>query len=76
MENIKKEETKKMKSKRCKQCNKKTGLNYFECKCGNEFCAEHRYSYEHNCSFDHKKIHLETIKNNNPLIVAAKMEKL
>ena len=42
--------------KRCqfRDCRKKLPLARFPCKCGEYFCEKHRYSSEHNCSFDYK----------------------
>ncbi len=43
----------KEKKKRCGCCNKKLGLITFPCKCGGEFCALHRSSEDHTCSYDY-----------------------
>jgi len=44
----------KAKKRRCGMCKKKIGLTGFECKCGNLYCAIHRYADVHNCTFDYK----------------------
>lgn len=38
----------------CWECNRKVGLLGFACKCKYIFCAEHRYSDKHTCTFDYK----------------------
>ena len=65
--------TKKIKQK-CKVCKKKLGIvMVFDCKCGGVFCAEHRYAYEHACTWDHKGEQKKKIEQNNPLVVADKV---
>ncbi|KAJ0961744.1 hypothetical protein J5N97_000063 [Dioscorea zingiberensis] len=34
---------------RCNACKKRVGLTGFNCRCGNIFCAVHRYSDKHSC---------------------------
>ncbi len=46
---------KKTSRNRCNFCNKKLGLTIFECKCGGNYCTKHRYDFEHECDYDHKK---------------------
>ncbi len=66
------------KSKRCTCCNKKTGLMGFNCRCGGNFCANHRHADQHNCqeieSF--KKRDLEVLKKQNEKVIADKLEKI
>jgi predicted nucleic acid binding AN1-type Zn finger protein len=66
------------KSKRCTCCNKKTGLMGFNCRCGGNFCANHRHADQHNCkeieSF--KKTDIEVLKKQNEKVVADKLEKI
>lgn len=40
---------------RCSICNRKTGLNYFECKCNPlaKYCDDHRYGWKHECTLNH-----------------------
>jgi len=51
---------------RCFQCNKKTGLTGFECKCGYTFCAAHRHAEDHGCAFDHKAHGRQILAQQNP----------
>ena len=66
----------KKKKNRCLNCKKKVGLMGFDCRCGGLFCAIHRYSDKHECTFDYKEFGAKQIKNNNPVIVASKVEKI
>ncbi|CAD5172175.1 unnamed protein product [Musa acuminata subsp. malaccensis] len=61
---------------RCSTCRKKVGLTGFRCRCGDLFCASHRYSDTHDCSFDYKAAGREQIAKANPLIRAAKIIKI
>ncbi len=38
---------------RCAVCARKLGLLGFECRCGQELCANHRLSFQHACGYDH-----------------------
>ncbi|XP_077214708.1 zinc finger A20 and AN1 domain-containing stress-associated protein 5-like [Tasmannia lanceolata] len=58
---------------RCSGCRKKVGLTGFRCRCGDLFCAEHRYSDRHVCSFDYKAAGREAIARENPVVRAAKI---
>uniref|UniRef100_A0A0D3BFL0 AN1-type domain-containing protein n=1 Tax=Brassica oleracea var. oleracea TaxID=109376 RepID=A0A0D3BFL0_BRAOL len=51
---------------RCSGCRKKVGLTGFRCRCGDLFCAEHRYSDRHDCSYDYKIAGREAIARENP----------
>jgi hypothetical protein len=49
--------------KKCKVCNKKVGINGYECKCDTSavFCDTHKYTFAHECvksNFDSHKKHL------------------
>ena len=66
----------KKKKNRCLTCKKKVGLTGFTCRCGGLFCSLHRYSEEHACDFDYKKLGAEEIKKSNPLIIAKKVEEI
>ncbi|RRT37201.1 hypothetical protein B296_00042359, partial [Ensete ventricosum] len=46
---------------RCSSCRKRVGLTGFRCRCGELFCAGHRYSDTHDCSFDYKAAGRESI---------------
>ncbi|KAJ4872996.1 Zinc finger A20 and AN1 domain-containing stress-associated protein 5 [Raphanus sativus] len=61
---------------RCSGCRKKVGLTGFRCRCGDLFCAEHRYSDRHDCSYDYKTAGREAIARENPVVKAAKMVKV
>ncbi|XP_062452342.1 AN1-type zinc finger protein 5-like isoform X2 [Rhea pennata] len=66
----------KQKKNRCFTCRKKIGLTGFDCRCGNLFCAIHRYSDMHACPYDYKAEAAEKIRKENPIIVAEKIQKL
>uniref|UniRef100_H3B0C9 Zinc finger AN1-type containing 5 n=1 Tax=Latimeria chalumnae TaxID=7897 RepID=H3B0C9_LATCH len=66
----------KQKKNRCFTCRKKVGLTGFDCRCGNLFCAVHRYSDKHDCPYDYKAEAAEKIRKENPIIVAEKIQKL
>ncbi|VDP11869.1 unnamed protein product [Soboliphyme baturini] len=66
----------KSKSSRCETCEKRLGLTGFECRCGSMFCAVHRYSDMHECTFDYKALGAEEIRRNNPVIQNEKIQKL
>jgi hypothetical protein len=61
---------------RCASCRKKVGLLGFACRCGGMFCSLHRYAEKHACDFDFKTADREKIAKNNPLVVAAKINKI
>jgi len=61
---------------RCASCLKKVGLLGFPCRCGGTFCSLHRYAEKHDCDFDFKTADREKIAKNNPLVVAAKINKI
>ncbi|GFZ00452.1 A20/AN1-like zinc finger family protein [Actinidia rufa] len=58
---------------RCCGCRRKVGLTGFRCRCGDLFCAEHRYSDRHDCSYDYKSAGREAIARENPVVKAAKI---
>ncbi|XP_072925919.1 AN1-type zinc finger protein 5-like isoform X2 [Hemitrygon akajei] len=64
------------KKNRCFQCRKKVGLAGFDCRCGNLFCAIHRYSDKHNCPYDYKAEAAMKIRKENPVIVAEKIQRI
>lgn len=78
-EEVKKEEEKKdgkKKKNRCFVCKKKLGLTGFSCRCDGLFCAVHRYTDKHECGFDYKAMGEKEISEANPVIVAAKLNKI
>ncbi|KAF7138598.1 hypothetical protein RHSIM_Rhsim07G0054500 [Rhododendron simsii] len=58
---------------RCSGCHRKVGLTGFRCRCGDLFCADHRYSDRHDCSYDYKAAGREAIARENPVVKAAKI---
>ena len=61
------------KNNRCDFCNKKYGLIPFECRCGGEFCNEHRYSFMYYCEFDHTSLERERLRQSNPMVIQDKV---
>ena len=59
-----------IKKLRCKVCKRKTGINFFECKCDTQavFCDTHRYNFAHECTIDIKKQHKIILVEQNPKI--------
>ncbi|CAL4087161.1 unnamed protein product [Meganyctiphanes norvegica] len=70
-----KEGAKKKKNK-CHMCKKKVGLTGFTCRCGGLYCSVHRYSNEHQCTFDYREHGAEEIRRNNPVIKGEKIQKI
>lgn len=70
------EPSKKSKKLKCMCCNKKIKLKafYFKCKCGKMFCQKCLSPEVHNCTFNYKKEGEESIRDNNPPIIADKIE--
>ncbi|XP_022184658.1 AN1-type zinc finger protein 6 [Nilaparvata lugens] len=64
------------KKNRCALCRKKVGLTGFECRCGGLYCAVHRYSDKHDCSFDYRELGAQEIRRNNPVVVGEKIQKI
>ncbi|KAD4982512.1 hypothetical protein R6Q59_002111 [Mikania micrantha] len=61
---------------RCSGCRKKVGLTGIRCRCGDLFCAEHRYSDQHDCSYDYKTAGREAIARDNPVVKAVKLVRI
>uniref|UniRef100_A0A1J3JW05 Zinc finger A20 and AN1 domain-containing stress-associated protein 4 n=1 Tax=Noccaea caerulescens TaxID=107243 RepID=A0A1J3JW05_NOCCA len=61
---------------RCTTCRKRVGLTGFKCRCGTTFCGTHRYPEIHGCTFDFKSAGREEIAKANPLVKAAKLQKI
>lgn len=65
------------KKTRCFSCGKKTGLaTTYQCRCGNSFCATHRYAEAHSCTYDYKSEGRKIIEQNNPVVAAPKLPKI
>ncbi|XP_005048386.1 PREDICTED: AN1-type zinc finger protein 4 isoform X2 [Ficedula albicollis] len=70
-------QAKKKVSKHCFLCGKKTGLaTSYECRCGNNFCATHRYAETHTCTYDYKSAGRRYLQETNPIISAPKLPKI
>ncbi|KAH9411670.1 hypothetical protein HK407_04g07780 [Ordospora pajunii] len=53
----------------CRKCSKKLKLtNNYGCRCGNVYCASHRFHDQHECTFDYKAIAIAKLKLQNPKI--------
>lgn len=66
-----------IKKKRCFLCGKKTGLaSSYLCRCGENFCASHRYAEAHACTFDYKANGRQVLKEANPVISSRKLPKI
>lgn len=61
---------------RCATCRKRVGLTGFNCRCGNLFCASHRYSDKHDCPFDYRTAGRDAIAKANPVVKADKLDKI
>lgn len=61
---------------RCNTCRKRVGLTGFTCRCGNLFCAMHRYSDKHNCPFDYRTAGRDAIAKANPVVKAEKLDRI
>ncbi|KAJ6992453.1 hypothetical protein NC653_015747 [Populus alba x Populus x berolinensis] len=61
---------------RCTSCRKRVGLTGFSCRCGNLFCAVHRYSDKHDCPFDYRNAARDAIAKANPVVKAEKLDKI
>ncbi|XP_032868630.1 AN1-type zinc finger protein 4 isoform X1 [Amblyraja radiata] len=70
-------QTKKKNAKHCFLCGKKTGLaTSYECRCGNNFCATHRYAETHECTYDYKTVGRRYLQDTNPVVSAPKLPKI
>lgn len=64
------------KKTRCHCCNKKVNLIGFSCRCGGNFCAEHRFSDSHNCTFDYQEENRRKLSEQLVKIEGKKLDKL
>lgn len=64
------------KTNRCTSCRKRVGLTGFECRCGGLYCAIHRYSDKHSCTFNYRELGAEEIRRANPVILGEKIRKI
>ena len=65
-----------VKRNRCICCNRKLGLIGFTCKCGGSYCAEHRMSEQHDCTYDYKKEGSKRLETQLVKVVADKISKI
>ncbi|XP_062981964.1 AN1-type zinc finger protein 4 isoform X2 [Elgaria multicarinata webbii] len=64
-------------AKHCFFCGKKTGLaTSYECRCGNNFCATHRYAEAHICTYDYKNAGRRYLQESSPVVSAPKLPKI
>uniref|UniRef100_A0A5K3EF29 AN1-type domain-containing protein n=1 Tax=Mesocestoides corti TaxID=53468 RepID=A0A5K3EF29_MESCO len=61
---------------RCLKCRKRVGLTGFQCRCEGLFCAFHRYSDQHDCTFDYRQQGQEQIARDNPEVRCPKIRKI
>lgn len=62
---------------RCAVCRKRLNItNVYTCRCEKHFCATHRYSELHNCTFDYKTDGRKILEQTNPLVTAPKLPKI
>lgn len=45
-------------------------------RCGNNFCATHRYAESHDCTFDYKTEGRKLLEQSNPVVSAPKLPKI
>jgi hypothetical protein len=58
-------------------CRKKIKLGQqTKCKCLLFFCLSHRYSDEHNCTYDYRAEKMKKIERDNPKIIPEKITKI
>lgn len=63
--------------KRCICCPKKLTLTDFECgKCKRRHCAAHRLPEQHDCGHDFRAEGARQLAAANPVVIAAKVEKI
>jgi hypothetical protein len=46
------------------------------CRCGYVYCTSHRHAEDHACAFDYATMDREKLAKANPLVAAAKVQKL
>jgi hypothetical protein len=61
---------------RCICCNKKLGLLGFTCRCGGNFCAEHRHDSAHNCTYDYQGDAKNKLSKELSKVIAEKLERV
>ena len=62
---------------KCANCAKRLGMTTaFTCRCGGQFCAQHRYSDRHDCSYDYRGSGRAALEIENPQILPEKLERI
>jgi len=61
---------------KCFTCSKKVSVLGFKCKCDNTFCRAHRLPEDHDCDYNFKQDGIAKLLKDNPLIQAAKIDKI
>ena len=62
---------------RCEKCSRRLGVSStYECRCGGLFCAQHRYSETHSCSFDYRTAGRAMLAMANPLVAPNRVPKI
>mmetsp|Transcript_19743 Transcript_19743/g.48907 ORF Transcript_19743/g.48907 Transcript_19743/m.48907 type:complete len:191 (-) Transcript_19743:326-898(-) len=59
---------------RCYSCNKRVGFTGFKCRCEFTYCAAHRHSTKHNCTFDYKALGRDAVAKANPAVIKDKVD--
>ena len=60
----------------CGVCNKKLPIFVIKCKCNKNYCSIHRYSSEHNCTYDYQTEFKKELTKNNKKIKVMKVDKI
>ncbi len=64
------------KKNRCDCCNKKLGLVMFTCKCGGNYCGEHRINEAHNCTYNYYEESKKLLSAQLPKVVGQKIDRI
>jgi hypothetical protein len=75
---VKEEVKEQVRPKRCQLsgCNKKLSLTDFACKCKQFYCAAHRFSDLHSCTFDYKATGKELLTRQLTEVRGSRLEKI
>ncbi len=65
-----------VKKNRCACCSKRLGLVMFTCKCGGNYCGEHRINEAHNCTFDYHETYKQSLSAQLQKVVGSKVDKI
>jgi len=55
-------------------CTKRLLLSDLACRCGHRFCSTHRYSNEHMCAFDYRKMGAASLSTSLVKCVASSLK--